>query len=684
LIAGAVTVAGNFLWRDHADGLTIDALYRLAHQAGVERAVPADDRTIIIAIDEETYRRPPFAGLPQALWTPQVATVLNAVLDGGAKVVGLDTIFSTSASSVMPNYDKELRQALNRGGKEGRIVLGSVQHQVHPISPDRGLVMAVGGAGSVRATNALEDSDGIIRRMPLGFQTKNGFETSFAAEIYRRASGRDLQVSAAGAIIDGQVPVGVSGNALAIDFMPTKAMPPLYSFADLFACAEADNGDYFIKNFSGRTVLIGAVLDVGDRALTSRRFIEALDGTNYAGRCVHPVMAELFSDQPRDSIPGVYLHAAVIDDLKGGTGLVVAPESLRLACLLLLSLTAGLCTLRLDFRLAVAGLAMLTIAWLAAATVSFASLSVLPLTAGIAVALVTAPLTAAYRIGLVERGRRRLRRMFALYLPEPELERLTARDQLPALGGELRSVTILFSDIAGYSGLSETLTPAELVGDLNRYFGRMTEIVQKHGGFVDKFIGDGVLAVFGAPLAQGNHALSGVQTALDMIAALQTDPTMTLNGRPIRIRVGLHSDQVIVGNIGAPNRFNYTVVGDGVNLASRLEGVGKAYHVSIVASEDTRIAAGDGICFRELDQVRVVGRDRPVTLFEPLAPGARIDLPHFAEALTLWRSGAFAAAASLFRQLGDDPAAAAFAERAEAFAAGPPERWDGIVNLTQK
>jgi adenylate cyclase len=275
--------------------------------------------------------------------------------------------------------------------------------------------------------------------------------------------------------------------------------------------------------------------------------------------------------------------------------------------------------------------------------------------------------------------------MFALYLPEPELERLTARDELPALGGELRPVTILFSDIAGYSGLSETLTPAELVGDLNRYFGRMTEIVQRRGGFVDKFIGDGVLAVFGAPIAQGNHALTGVQAALDMIAALESDPTMTLNGQPIRIRIGLHTDQVIVGNIGAPNRFNYTIVGDGVNLASRLEGVGKAYHVSIVASEETRIAAAeDTIRFRELDQVRVVGRDRPVTLFEPLAADAEVDLSHFAEALTLWRRGAFAAAAYLFRELGDDPAAAAFADRADAFAAQPPGHWDGIVNLTQK
>jgi adenylate cyclase len=684
LIAGAVAVAGNFLWRSYADGWSIDLLYALAHKTGIEHAVSADNRTIVIAIDEETYRRPPFAGVPQALWTPQVATVLDAVLDGGAKVVGLDVIFSTSASSVVENYDRDLRRVLNRAGKEGRIILGSAQHQAHPIAPDRGLMMAVGGAGNVRAANALEDSDGIIRRMPLAFQTQDGIQTSFAAELYRRASRRDLQVGPDGIKIEGQKPLGVDGNALAIDFMPTKAMPTIYSLADLFACAESGNSDYFARNFGGRTALVGAVLDVGDRLLTSRRFVKSIDGANYAERCVHPVMTELFIGQARDTIPGVYLHAAVIDDLTDGSGLIVASDGLRLICLLAVALAAAYCTLRLDFRWAALGLAGLAVIWLAATTLAFAQLIVLPLVAGFGVLIVTAPLTIAYRIGLVERGRRRLRRMFALYLPEPELERLTARDELPALGGELRPVTILFSDIAGYSGLSETLTPAELVGDLNRYFGRMTEIVQAHGGFVDKFIGDGILAVFGAPLAQGNHALAGVQAALDMIAALERDATLTLNGQPIRIRVGLHTDRVIIGNIGAPNRFNYTVVGDGVNLASRLEGVGKAYHVSIVASEDTRRAAGDSICFRELDQVRVVGRDQPVTLFEPLPSNAQVDLPHFAEALSLWRSGAFAAAASLFRQLADDPAATAFAEKAEAFAAQPPARWDGIINLTQK
>lgn len=689
LIAGAIALVAQFLLRERADGLSVDLLYQLAKEAQVERAVPLEDRTIVIAIDEETYRRPPFydqstrRSTPQALWTPQVAEVIDAVLDGGAKVIGLDSIFSTSASAVIPNYDKALYQTLRKGGREERIVLAKTQHQIQPVEPDRGLVIAVGDENDVRAANTIEDDDGVIRWMPLALRGENGVEPSFSAELFRRSTGRDLQLTESSVTVDGRTPPGVIDRALLLNFMPTSQSPTIYSFADLYACAAAGRSAYFATHFKDRTVLLGAVLDVEDRKLTSRRLVRGAEGTNYADRCVFPVMSNLWSDTERRLIPGVYLHATAIDNLKALSGLNPISAPVRFLCLLSLALIAAFGVLRLRLWHAAAAAAALLVAWIAVATAAFASLIVLPLVAGTAVILAAAPLTLAYRIGLVDRGRRRLRKAFSLYLPEPELERLSARDELPALGGELREVTILISDIAGYSGLAERLTPAALVSDINRYFARMTAIVQRHGGFVDKFIGDGILAVFGAPLAAGNHASAAVQAALDMTAALATDATLTLNGQPIRIRVGLHTDRVIVGNIGAPDRFNYTVVGDGVTLASRLEGVGKLYHVAIVASDATRRAAGEAHPVRELDQVRVVGRDQPVTLFEPLPPGTRID-PRFTEALALWRRGAFADAAVLFRQLNDDPAASAFAERAEAWAQNPPTHWDGIVNLQQK
>ena len=233
LIAGAVALIAQFLWRQHADGLSVDLLYQLAKQAQMEHAAPLEDRTIIIAIDEETYRRPPFydqstrRSTPQALWTPQIAAVIDAVLDGGVRVIGLDTIFSTSASAVIPNYDKALYQALRKGGREERIVLAKTQHQREPIEPDRGLVIAVGDEDDVRAANAIEEGDGVVRRMPLALRGEKSIESTFSAELFRRSTGRDLQLTESGVTVDGRTPPGVIDRALLLDFMPTSEKPTL-------------------------------------------------------------------------------------------------------------------------------------------------------------------------------------------------------------------------------------------------------------------------------------------------------------------------------------------------------------------------------------------------------------------------------------------------------------------------
>jgi adenylate cyclase len=216
----------------------------------------------------------------------------------------------------------------------------------------------------------------------------------------------------------------------------------------------------------------------------------------------------------------------------------------------------------------------------------------------------------------------------------------------------------------------------------------MTSIVQQHGGFVDKFIGDGILAVFGAPSGDPDHATSAVAAALEMVDACHRESDLTINGQQFGIRIGVHSGDAIVGNIGSPNRFNYTVVGDSVNLASRLEGVGKRYHTTIIVSEQTRQAVGDQFAFRELDLVRVVGRDHPVRLFAPLPADAALaqDDANWRLALSAWRQGDFPRAANICDILAaaGDEIAATFAERAHKFTASPPAIWDGIVNLSEK
>ncbi len=181
-------------------------------------------------------------------------------------------------------------------------------------------------------------------------------------------------------------------------------------------------------------------------------------------------------------------------------------------------------------------------------------------------------------------------------------------------------LTILFSDLVGFTTISEDLSPENLIHLLNEYFSTMTDIILNCKGTVDKYIGDAIMAFWGAPLPIKDHAAKACQAALAMkkaIAPLQE--TWQERGLPLLgTRLGIHTGQAIVGNVGSRDRFNYTVMGDTVNLASRLEGVNKIYGTSILVSESTHQQAGTAFLFRELDLVQVKGRLQPVTIYELL------------------------------------------------------------------
>ena len=226
----------------------------------------------------------------------------------------------------------------------------------------------------------------------------------------------------------------------------------------------------------------------------------------------------------------------------------------------------------------------------------------------------------------------------------------------PELGGEVRNVTIYFSDVVGFSSFSESLSPIQVVAILNQYLSAMGEIIEQHGGFIDKYIGDAIVAIFGAPLADPDHARNAVRAALRCQTRLRD-----LNwseggffGYQIQQRVGLNSGEALVGNIGSHRRFNYTVMGDVVNLASRLEGANKFFGTSIVASQATVALTGSAFTWRELDEIRVKGRAGAIGVFEPLAELGLASAEQleraaaYALGLARWRAADFAGAASHF------------------------------------
>jgi class 3 adenylate cyclase len=232
------------------------------------------------------------------------------------------------------------------------------------------------------------------------------------------------------------------------------------------------------------------------------------------------------------------------------------------------------------------------------------------------------------------------------------------------------------------------MDPQELVAVMNEYLSAMTDVIEAHHGYVDNYIGDAIIAIFGAPLDDPEHARHAVEAAIACRKRLD-DLNATagaFHGRKLKQRIGLNCGEALVGNIGSRRRLKYTVMGDTVNLASRLEGANKIYGTQILASEDVKARAGEAIRWREIDRVRVVGRRRPVTLLEPLAAEDPIPVDRFAEALADYRAARFTRAAEGFAALaGADAPATTWAARARQLADEPPGmEWEPITNLESK
>ncbi len=294
--------------------------------------------------------------------------------------------------------------------------------------------------------------------------------------------------------------------------------------------------------------------------------------------------------------------------------------------------------------------------------------------------------------GLAERDR--VRNLLGKVVSPAVAEELLRKEI--ELGGEERVVSVLFSDVRNFTSLSERAAPHDLVRLLNTYLTRVSAIVEEHGGVVDKFIGDAVMAIFGAPLGHADDALRAVHTAMEMYEALDdinTDLGLSGDTR-IGIGVGVSTGVVVAGNMGSLNRLNYTVIGDSVNVASRLEGVTKRYRVGVVVGQSTANAC-PGIAFRELDRVRVKGRDESLTIYEPLgeqaslAPELAAECRRWEEALESFRArdwdGADVLLDGLTEAYPDTYLYALYRERiAHLRAEPPPPDWDGTITYDEK
>lgn len=396
-------------------------------------------------------------------------------------------------------------------------------------------------------------------------------------------------------------------------------------------------------------------------------------------------------------LPGTLIHIAAAADLLTGT-IHTATGNLHrtiglVAVILCLFVVYGARRINNSAATSAAGLVFL-IAWTLAARALFDQGIVVPVTPAWIAVLVPITGDVIVRALTAEAGRQQIRQAFGHYLDPTVVEELVNDPDSLRLGGERREITAFFSDVAGFTSISEALDPADLVRLLNEYLSAMTHVIIDEGGSIDKYVGDAVVAMFGAPHPYDDHAERACRAALRCRVELERlRPTWVEAGYPeIHARIGLNTGTAVVGNMGSQGRFDYTMMGDTVNLAARLEGANKQYGTLVMCGEKTAAEAGDSIVLRELDTVAVKGKDEGVRVFEvvhersAVTAADRDRLQDYSTGLAAWRAGNWQDARAAFAKaatVGDAPSRV-FLERLDALSEAAPAEWDGIYRMKTK
>lgn len=396
--------------------------------------------------------------------------------------------------------------------------------------------------------------------------------------------------------------------------------------------------------------------------------------------------------------PGVEVHANLIAGLLDNNimqqpGWVMAVEFFLL---LLISIVLGVINAKLEpLRSLLMTMAALVVV-VGSNMFAWSSGLVLPLASPIGLIIFIFAFQTLWGFFVEARDKRMLARLFGQYIPPELVEEMAASPEKISVSGESRDMTVLFSDVRGFTTISEGLDPQALTQLMNEMLTPMTHVIHHHRGTIDKYMGDAVMAFWGAPLKDPDHARHALEAGLKMIEALpQINQRFRTKGWPeIHIGVGLNSGLMSVGNMGSEFRMAYTVMGDAVNLGSRLEGLTKQYGVDIIVSEFTKAKVPDH-SFLELDRVQVKGKDEPVVIFEPLGPSHEQSeqtlqrLAVFHEALADYRQQRWDIAESTFQQLAEQEPERMiyqiYLERIVHFREDPPDvDWDGVFIHTSK
>jgi len=397
---------------------------------------------------------------------------------------------------------------------------------------------------------------------------------------------------------------------------------------------------------------------------------------------------------PMGSMAGMEIHATFLDNLLEGdfNRRLGDPASLALAALLAALASLGIVLIKKPLGQALVYAVSLSLPVLTAFLFYTAGWWFLLMPSLLAVIMALAG-AVIYNYATEGRQKAFIKGAFRQYLSPVVIEQLIAHPEKLNLGGERRQLSIFFSDVQGFTSLSEALSPEDLTAVLNDYLSAMTDIIQEEQGTVDKYEGDAIIAFWNAPLDLPDHGLRAVRAAIRCQEKLtEMRPAFKeRTGKELYMRVGLNSGPAVVGNMGSKTRFDYTMLGDAVNLAARLEGVNKQFGTYTMISANTlaELPADSGFACRELSRIAVVGKKIPVTVYEPMRiaeyQARRATLEAFAAALALYYAGKFNEALEAFNAISDiDPPAARYAAQCERLIASPPAEWAGVWTMTEK
>lgn len=530
--------------------------------------------------------------------------------------------------------------------------------------------------------NPLVDFDGIVRRVPMLVEHQGNYYESLSLAVLRayldfpevQPGFPDARAGADLEWLDLNAPRGVlripvdEGAAALIPYRGHESSFIYHSLSDVLAERVP------VEQLRGRIALVGATASG---------------------------LKDLRATPVGEVFPGVEIHANLISGMLDGR-LMSKPSYANAIDLLLLLLTGGLMIFLLPHLTPIRATLFSLLLLVALVAVNFAFWQyghfVLPLAAGLLLVLTLFGLNMTWGYYFESRSKRQMTGLFGQYLPPELVEEMSRDPENYSMAGRKEELTVLFSDVRGFTTISEGLGPDELAAMMNEYLGAMTQVIQAQRGTLDKYIGDAIMAFWGAPVANPLHARHAVTAALGMLKALPAlNAHLATRGWPaLKIGIGINTGVMTVGDMGSSVRQAYTVMGDAVNLGSRLEGITKQYGVCTLVGELTYQQVRGDFLFREIDRVRVKGKAEPVGIYEPLCP-LQEATPEMIEEIKTWdqvlgwyRNQNWEAAGQALTKICETTNLSTFlyemyANRIEHYRNAPPgEGWDGVTVFETK